>query len=226
MGIISYTLHSSAGKRRKTRCELRDARVDGLMLGWSLGGYPSPNLEVVAELGGVEKITPQRAMEIVAERRYGKQLAPAVVQAWKKFSKAFSEFPFGGGLYHIPVQTGPANLLWSKPTNYRSGAVGLPYDDFASWRAQYPPEIFIEQIDKIATGFESALEDLKKSAAATRSNLKSNEREAIEKEINVAEVATLHFLSATNQSSFVYDRNKMNFEKTCSDVIPQFDLLV
>ena len=30
---------------------LRHLGVNGLMLGWTLGGYPSPNLEVVAELG-------------------------------------------------------------------------------------------------------------------------------------------------------------------------------
>src|SRR5439155_24670624 len=41
---------------------LRRANVDGLMLGWSLGGYPSPNLEVVAELGGLEELTPEAAM--------------------------------------------------------------------------------------------------------------------------------------------------------------------
>ena len=30
---------------------LRGLGVNGLMLGWTLGGYPSPNLEVVAEIG-------------------------------------------------------------------------------------------------------------------------------------------------------------------------------
>src|SRR5690606_14909600 len=30
---------------------LREAQVDGLMLGWTLGGYPSPNLEIVAAIG-------------------------------------------------------------------------------------------------------------------------------------------------------------------------------
>lgn len=30
---------------------LREVHVDGLMPGWTLGGYPSPNLEVVAAIG-------------------------------------------------------------------------------------------------------------------------------------------------------------------------------
>ena len=33
----------------------------------------------------------------VAQRRFGKELAPHVVQAWREYSRAFSEFPFHGG---------------------------------------------------------------------------------------------------------------------------------
>ena len=51
---------------------LRGANIDGLMLGWTLGGYPSPNLEVVSETlaGG----SADAAMQRVAERRFGKAL--------------------------------------------------------------------------------------------------------------------------------------------------------
>jgi hypothetical protein len=45
---------------------LRAANVDGLMLGWTLGGYPSPNLEVVAALGAEDKLTATQAMHRVA----------------------------------------------------------------------------------------------------------------------------------------------------------------
>jgi hypothetical protein len=43
------------------------------MLGWTLVGYPSPNLEVVTEAmaGG----SPDEAMQRVAERRFGSVLA-------------------------------------------------------------------------------------------------------------------------------------------------------
>jgi len=97
---------------------LRRAKVDGLMLGCTLGGYPSPNLEVVAEMGktgesGALPPTPQEAMEKVACRRFGPSLASAVVRAWQEFSKAFSEFPFHSGMiYTAPMQMGPANPLW------------------------------------------------------------------------------------------------------------------
>lgn len=48
---------------------LRRAHVNGLMLGWTLGGYPSPNLEVVsATLAGGSA---DQAMQQVAEQRFG-----------------------------------------------------------------------------------------------------------------------------------------------------------
>jgi hypothetical protein len=47
---------------------LRDTGVEGLMLSWTLGGYPSPNLEVVAEMGRGTP-TPDEAMLAVARRR-------------------------------------------------------------------------------------------------------------------------------------------------------------
>ena len=85
---------------------LRDAKINGMMLGWTLGGYPSPNLEVVSEVlaGG----SVHEAMRRVAERRFGAALAPAVVTAWRGFSAAFSEFPYDiGVVYNSPSRWAP-----------------------------------------------------------------------------------------------------------------------
>lgn len=204
---------------------LRDAQVNGIMLGWSLGGYPSPNLEVVAELGQSDDVTPEAAMENVARRRFGERLAPAAVQAWREFSAAFGEFPFGSGLYNTPTQFGPANLLWEEPTRYPSGPVGFPYDDLDGWRGQYPPEVFIGQFEKVADGFESALARLKQAAADIDSQLQPDERSAAAKEINVAETATLHFRSVANQSRFVWTRNSLAAAKSKEEAAPLLDAL-
>lgn len=56
-------------------------QVDGLMLGWTLGGYPSPNLEVVAEIGAMTVPDVEQALQAVARRRFGAAIAPAVVKA-------------------------------------------------------------------------------------------------------------------------------------------------
>ena len=195
------------------------------MLGWSLGGYPSPNLEVVAELGRAETTTPEAAMLTVAQRRFGAARAPAIVQAWREFSVAFSEFPFGGGLYTAPMQFGPANLLWAEPTNYAAGAVAFPYDDLDEWRAPYPTEVFIGQFEKIAGGFEQALAKLKRALAEANAKLTQAESHALTQELNVAEAAAIHFRCTANQCRFVQARRELAAARTATAAAPALKTL-
>jgi len=208
---------------------LRQAKVDGVMLGWTLGGYPSPNLEVIATLEQTENVantqlsspsqvggsdSTDRALEIVASRRFGKLLAPAIVQAWREFSAAFSEFPFHIGLvYSAPLQVGPANLLWEEATGYHASMVGFPYDDLDGWRSIYPPEIFISQFEKVANGFELAIDKLTVLLDDRGLKLQANERRALSGEINVATAAALHFRSVANQARFVLLRRELSRAK-------------
>jgi hypothetical protein len=210
---------------------LRQAKVDGMMLGWTLGGYPSPNLEVVAaieesaRMGDADSADlAQRALKIVASRRFGKTLAPAIVEAWNEFSVAFSEFPFHiGVVYTAPLQVGPANLLWAEPTGYRASMVGFPYDDLDTWRAVYPPETFIAQLEKVAAGFGEAIRKLERLTPLTE--LKPDERQALLGEINVAEAAALHFRSTANQARFVLARRALLGAKNTDEAALQIDAL-
>jgi len=196
---------------------LRAAGVDGLMLGWSLGGYPSPNLEVVAEVGGGK--APDEAMKAVAQRRFGDALAPLVVNAWREFSAAFSEFPFHiGVVYNAPQQYGPANLLWAEPTGYKRTMVGFPYDDLDGWRAVYPPDIFAAQFEKIAAGFEAAIAKLKAESAKLAGMAK--EQQALTRELGVAEAAAIIFRSTANQVRFVMARRALAQAKTAAGKQP------
>ncbi len=191
---------------------LRDAGVAGLMLGWTLGGFPSPNLEVVYEIGKktdtYESLTPQEAMRKVAQHRYGTEAADGVVDAWHVMSEAFSEFPYDCGVvYNAPLQVGPANLLWDKATGYRATMVGIPYDDLNSWRSLYPPEIFIAQLRKVAAGFEQGAKMIRSLSAKKVDEPASH---ALTDEGNLAEAAALHFQSVANQAEYVMLRNKSN----------------
>lgn len=190
---------------------LRGAGVGGLMLGWTLGGYPSPNLEVVAEVGAASvPPTPEAAMHRVAERRYGTRLAPAVVRAWQAFSAAFDEFPFHPGLlYNGPQQLGPANLLWAQPTGYSATMTGFPYDDLDGWRQVYSTPVFIAQFDKVADGFAAAVAGLRKAMIADRAHLSATARAALQGELRVGEAAALHFRSTANQARFVQARRTL-----------------
>lgn len=185
---------------------LRGANIDGLMLGWTLGGYPSPNLEVVAETLACGSA--DAAMQQVAERRFGKTIAPAVVKAWRGFSAAFREFPYHiGVVYNGPQQCGPANLFWAEPTGYAATMVGFPYDHLDQWRAIYPTEIFIQQLEKVAGGFEQSLAEL--TSLTRQATATAGQRRALEQECGVAAAAGIHFRSAANQARFVLARDNL-----------------
>jgi hypothetical protein len=149
-------------------------------------------------------------MHRVAIDRFGADLAPAVVEAWEIFSLAFREFPFDGTVvYNAPLQAGPSNLLWAKPTGYHATMVGLPYDDLDAWRGSYPVEVFINQFSKVADGFAQGIEVLKSALAVKGNHHKDNYRNA-QAELRLAEAAHIHFASVASQARFVQTRRRLS----------------
>ncbi len=172
---------------------LKEAGVGNLMLGWTLGGHPSPNLQAVAEIaaGG--------SLESLALRRHGPDHAGAAVEFWKACSAAYREFPFHGGtVYSAPLQMGPANPLWSKPTGFHAAMVGIPYDDLDAWRSVYPAEVFLGQLETVAAGFEAALTALRSAVPRWPA--------ALAEEAGCIEAAAIHYASVANQARFVMAR--------------------
>ena len=197
---------------------LRELGIENIMLGWTLGGYPSPNLEVVHEVARTandstiqrsnNSTSVDQAMLAVAERRFGKQIAPHVVKAWNAFSAAFTEFPYHGEVvYDAPLQLGPANLLWEKKTGYHASMVGFPYDDVDRWRSIYPAKTFAEQLEKVGSGFNAALRELRQSTEKVAAS--PAEQSALAAESRVAEAAAFHFFSVATQARFVLARETL-----------------
>ncbi len=180
--------------------------TDGLMLSWSLGGYPSPNLEIAQAFAEDPAAKPETVLNALAVQRYGTTAAPFARQAWTAFSKAFREFPYNGGVvYNAPQQYGPANLLFAEPTGYASTMVGFPYDDLKGWRSIYPATVFAEQFDKVATGWKEGLGHFEKVI-----QLAAPGKQTIAKEdFGIAKAAWLHFASVANQVRFVMARDSI-----------------
>jgi hypothetical protein len=190
---------------------LAQTGVNGLMLSWTLGGYPSPNLEIASQYYGDTAPTPLRAMENVARRRFGDIVGVLVMQAWQQFSVAFSEFPYHGSVvYNAPQQVGPANLLYREPTGYRATMVGFPYDDLERWRAVYPPDIFQAQFEKVANAWQKGVKMLQAAHDLEPSP-------TLAAELRVAEAAYLHFQSVAHQIAFVRARES-DWEK-CQQIL-------
>lgn len=180
--------------------------TDGLMLSWSLGGYPSPNLEIALAFAQNPKADPNTVLTRLAEKRYGTAAAPFARQAWTAFSNAFREFPYSVGVvYHAPQQYGPANLLYTEPTGYAATMVGFPYDDLKGWRSIYPAAVFAAQFKKLAQEWQTGISILEKMIAVTES-----EKLALAKEdLGVAKAAWLHFASVANQIQFIMARDSL-----------------
>jgi len=175
-------------------CNLSNYGVNGVMLSWSLGCYPSPNLSVYKELHKGER-TQDAVLDRMAAALYGRDKVPQTRAAWKAFSDGFRNYPFHVYvIYNGPQQWGPANPLYWQPTGWKATMVGIPYDDLAGWRQDYPAATFVELFDKVAVGFDEGC--------------KKMEGVAPEKELAMFRAEAMHFASVVDQSKFVMARDR------------------
>jgi hypothetical protein len=185
---------------------LTSAGVDGMMLSWSLGGYPSPNLEIARRFSERPNLSVQDVLDAVARERFGADGAPHARRAWTAFSRAFGEYPFNGTvIYNCPVQVGPANPLYFKPTGYKATMTGIPYDDLDGWRGPYPAAVLAAQFENVATGWKEGLEELKLAGGKAPAERRAEARD----ELRFAEAAGIHFASVANQVRFTLARNAL-----------------
>jgi len=179
---------------------LAKAGVDGLMLGWTAGGSPSPNLELVAVFTETPGIGVQEALLSVATRRFGAEVAAGVRQAWNLLSDAYGEFPFDISVcYAGPQSLGPANLLYATSTGFRATMVTFPFDDLETWKGPYSTATFLQQFEKVANLWKAGVDLLDALRLCHPSA-------ALDDEHRIAQAALIHFQSTANQIRFVQAR--------------------
>ena len=190
---------------------LSNQDINGVMLSWSLGGYPSENLKLFQSLKQGEK---EEALKKLAEETYGKEIAGDVRKSWQLCSESFKEYPYHiGTLYKGPQQTGPANPFFIKPSGYSATMVGIPYDDVNAWRSIYPVQVWVSQLDKCSRGFFDGVAVLKniekKPKGAFLENLESLQTRM--------EVVEIHLRSAAEQARFTDARNRFLASNTMDE---------
>ncbi|MAE63292.1 MAG: hypothetical protein CMJ18_03395 [Phycisphaeraceae bacterium] len=183
---------------------LGEAGVENLMLSWSLGGFPSPNLLLADHLCRRSAPPAEEVLDELARQMFGDGAAHAR-RAWTRFSGAFRQFPFHVDVvYFSPVQIGPANLLFADPTGYRATMVGIPYDDVERWRGPYPPQILAQQLEKVADGWDQGLEELAQAA-----NEAPEDANGASEQVAFAEAAALIFRSSARQVRIILARDEI-----------------
>lgn len=189
---------------------LRHSGVTGLMLSWTLGGYPSLNLDIASGYYWDTETDGQAGGETadvkvdVLGRTFGMKAAAIISEASSELSDAFREFPFHlRVLYRAPQNFGPSNRLYGEPTGYESTMIGFPYDDLDGWRYAYPPEPFREQFGKLAEGWLRGLQRLREAAPHISEAAQEDYRDLV----HAAEGAYYHFRSSYLQICFTISRN-------------------
>jgi hypothetical protein len=183
--------------------KLKQTPARGLMLSWTLGGYPSLTLDRICsfywETDGEIADSGNRYLS-----RFG--YAELTIQrALTVFSEALKEFPFDVGvLYYAPQNTGPANLLHLHPSGLRATMVGFPYDDLTAWRSIYPADVLENQFEKLSTGWDRGIKLLKEADSLIDASRRSEYAELI----NVSLGSYYHFRSTYLQVAFVRLRDR------------------
>jgi len=176
--------------------------VTGVMLSWSLGGYPSANIDLFQswETGKMDE-----NLQTLSKKYYGEKATPFIRKAWTQFSEGFREYPYHiSTVYQGPQQVGPANPFYIKPTGMISTMVGFPYDDLSHWKAVYPEKIWADQMAKVAEGFEKGCKTLKDGL--NQPGIKDSK--ALRVELDRATAVAIHFSSVTNQARFIMARDR------------------
>jgi hypothetical protein len=181
-------------------------KPQGMLIGWTMGGHPSPNFELVQQMNHDPVPGVDETLNALAKERFGEAGAPHARKAWTLTSNAFREYPFNiGVVYTCPIQWGPGNPLYPAKTGYHATMWGLPYDDLDGWRGSYPPEVFAGQFEKVAEGWKPGVAELQiavEKAPADR-------RREVEDDLRFAKAAGIHFQSVANQARFVIARNAL-----------------
>jgi hypothetical protein len=185
---------------------LASAKLDGMLIGWTMGGHPSPNFQLARQLNRTPAPNVDTVLDALARERFGPEGAPHARKAWTLTSDAFRQYPFHVSVvYTSPVQCGPANALYPSKTGYKATMWGIPYDDLDGWRGPYPPDVFAAQFEKMAQGWGPGIAELQVAVEKTPAD-RRNEAQA---DLRFARAAAIHFQSVANQSRFVLARDAL-----------------
>ena len=183
--------------------------VESIMYTWTLGGYPSPIIEMI-------KLMSEKGKEIPSlDEIYAKLFAGADVATLSKalhlFSEAFSEYPFCiRTAYYAPQTCAPANPLYAEPTGFEATMVCNPYDDLTKWRNLFPEEIFVDQMRKMSEKWSEGFEVLK--------TVDLTKNPYLDELYDVADACNVTFRGMYNQCAFIATgRKEGNYEALLED---------
>ena len=167
---------------------LSEIGIENYMLSWTLGGYPSPILNYIANYKNM-------TLDEWYDGYYG-EYANTIRRGVKAICDGFREYAFSvDHLYFSPQTLGPYNMWTPYPDEKPSTMVCFAYDDFEKWAQKYPYEVFTSQSEKLLVGWARGIEILKEA---------EGERCDIDDLIRYAEAAYLHLRADLIHTKYAY----------------------
>ncbi len=165
--------------------------TEDYFLTWTLGGYPSPVMDLVTNFSQQGERFDLNAWY---QDVYGEQGAQ-VHKAIEKFCQGLEEYPFSiDNLYYAPKTLGAANLWEKENSEKNSTMVCFAYDDYENWIKPYPYEVYCSQYEKLLDSWQQGLNELEKLSQTPE----------IEELKLFARVAYLHFETDLLQTRYAY----------------------
>ena len=131
---------------------LKELGVGGLMLSWTVGGYPTVSLDLVNRFFAEGFSYDDFLCDHFAAQ------AALVKQAVKHFSDGFRYFPHTiPMLYDGPQELGPSNLLYKEATGYTATMVTYAHDDYNTWRGKYTLSEWLGLLDSLLGEWKKGL---------------------------------------------------------------------
>ena len=131
---------------------LKELGIGGLMLSWTVGGYPTVSLDLVDRFFEGNFDYDAWLCEHFGER------CEDVKSAAGHFSRGFRHYPHTiGTLYQGAQELGASNLLYKEKTGYHATMVTYAYDDYNAWRGTYTVDEFLSLLDSLLDEWKQGL---------------------------------------------------------------------
>ncbi len=178
---------------------VRKLGVNGLMLGWSLGGYPGGFLPIANMFCQKEEYDSKHYYQKIYKKDYSR-----ANKAIDIFSKAFKKYPFDvSTIYLAPHTLGPANLWYLDKTKKISTMVCYSYNDIQNYTRAFGADYYLSLMKQLLNKWKEGLDTLEP--------VKGN---PYYEELKLFANATyIHLKSAYNTVRFYYEYQKVEVDK-------------
>lgn len=218
--------------------KLRQSNLNGVHTAWRFYGFAAQRTdEIVDYFNWDADPDADRLLNTLAARDFSPAAARWVVPAWKRFSDAFAQFPYSGGVTGFPYFRGPFSIGPAHPFVFDlSAPMGLSGQFWAvdpcmeeggisdagrtestrqprfftdlTWTQPFGGQIMHRRMSRIDRQWQQGLKQMVKALTVT----KGADRQRLEDEIGVVRLIGCMFRTARNLAHFQNLRQKVTAE--------------